>query len=137
MGWTIIAPGDRTRTGALAEQGVSEGDISELRILSLVVSIVEPSDADLNFLDTVEVWISADGLDDVRVASKEALPEATTELDVDLDDVDLAPYVLGQGLVVSTLATGEPPTERTTVLTTIEVEVGVTARGAWSQLSGL
>jgi hypothetical protein len=121
---------------ALAEAGVEEGDLSHLTILEMSFAVLEPADADLDFLQAVEVWLSTDALGDVQIASEDPLPSGVTEFPADVTDADLAPYVLGDGLTVSTFATGTPPVQDTTIRTTITVEVGVTARGAWSQLTG-
>jgi hypothetical protein len=121
---------------ALEEAGVEKGDLSHLRIVGLSFEVVEPADADFDFLQAVEVWLSADGLDDVQIASEDPLPVDATELPIEPSDVDLAPYVLGEGLVVSTFATGQPPLVDTVIRTTVAVEIGVTAKGAWSQITG-
>lgn len=121
---------------ALAEAGVGPGDLSHMKIIGLTFSPVAPADADLDFLEAAEVWLSADGLDDVQIASAEASAEGATEIPVALVDVDLAPYVLADGLQVSTFGTGRPPVADTVVRTAITVEVGVTAGAAWSALTG-
>lgn len=122
---------------ALDEAGVAEGDLSQLRLLGLSFALVDPTeDNDLDFLESVEVWLSADGLDDVLIASKDPLPGDVTEVSLDVTDLDLAPYIVAEGLAVSTFATGRLPLEDTVVRTTVEVEIGVTAQGAWSQLTG-
>lgn len=121
---------------ALAEIGVEPNVLSHLTLTGLRFALVDPEEGRLDFLESVEVWISNDELGDVKIASEEALPLDQTELAIDVADVNLAPYVLGEGLRVSTFVFGRPPAEDTLVRTFLTVEVGVTAGGIWSQVTG-
>ncbi|MBT2162687.1 hypothetical protein [Zobellia barbeyronii] len=68
--------------------------IEEIKLTKLQLEITSPDDSDFSFLESLEVYISADGLDEIMIASKEVVDENVGDvLDVDVLDVDLKEYI--------------------------------------------
>lgn len=68
--------------------------IEEIKLTELILTITSPADADFSFLESLTVYISADGLEELKIASEEAVdPNAGNTLDVDVLDVDLKEYI--------------------------------------------
>lgn len=67
--------------------------IEEIKLTELQLVITLPSDADFSFLESIEVYISADGLEEIKIASKLDVPETPSTLDLEVSDVDLKEYI--------------------------------------------
>lgn len=64
--------------------------VEEIKLEKLTLKISIPSDADFSFLNSVSVFLSAEGLTEIKVAWKENIPANigdTLELDVTGDDL--------------------------------------------------
>jgi hypothetical protein len=78
-----------------------------------------------NFLDSLEIYANADGLDKKRVAIIEDVPQDKQRISLDTDSgVDLKPYV-EQGMRLEATAQGSVPDDTTSLeaIATIRVEV--------------
>lgn len=117
---------DVTVEQKLQDQGVSEGDLESVQLTVLRLQ-AEP---DLSFIDHMDVYVSADGMTDVLVASGDSFPEGQTTVDLDLADVDLADQVIAGGMAFRVDASGEAPVDDTDVKVKVEVLVTATAQGA-------
>lgn len=67
--------------------------IEEIKLTELQMVITSPTDADFSFLNSVEVYISAEGLDEIKIAEEDVDENAGSTLDVDVLDVDLKEYI--------------------------------------------
>ncbi|QCW98596.1 hypothetical protein FGM00_00100 [Aggregatimonas sangjinii] len=67
--------------------------IEEIKLTQLQLVITSPSDADFSFLESIEVYISADGLEEIKIASKLDVPETVSILDLEVSDADLKEYI--------------------------------------------
>ncbi len=67
--------------------------IEEIKLTKLELVLSSPSDADFSFLESVDVYISAEGLDEVKIASKTEVPEMISVLSLDVFDTDLKEYI--------------------------------------------
>lgn len=112
----------------LANQGIAPGDITEARLVELVLST--PDGEDLSFLTSVSFAISAPDLDTVRIAYGDEFPAGQTSVTLSLDDVDLAPYLVAESMSIGTEAEGELPEDDTTIEADIALDVTATAQGA-------
>jgi hypothetical protein len=65
------------------------------KLQELTISALNPEDQSFNFLKKIEVYIKADGLDEVKIAEKQVIPEDIgNELDLDVNkDQDLSEYI--------------------------------------------
>ncbi len=112
----------------LANQGVAPGDITEARLVELVLST--PDGEDLSFLTSVSFSISAPDLDTVRIAHADEFPPGQASVTFSLDDVDLTPYLVAESMSIGTDADGELPEDDTTIDAYIALDVTATAQGA-------
>ena len=118
----------------LANQGVEPGDIESVTLVEFSLEALDPSDADLEFLEELELHVEAEGLDRVRVAFQDSFPAGQAKVDFVLDEVDLAPYAVSESMTLTTDVTGRRPEDDTTVRAFVLFEVVGTVQGARSQL---
>lgn len=121
----------------LAGQGIAESDVTDAYLRQLTVSVVSPDSQDLSFLDEVELWVSAPGLPDARIAHGGPYPAGTMSADLELDGVDIAPYAFADGPSIGTIAGGQPPEADTTLRATASFEVGVSTNSIVSRLGAM
>lgn len=117
----------------LANQGVAEGDVSEVRLAQLTLST--PDAADLSFLTSISVYIESPGVEKVRIAHLEDFPAGVASVDLELDDVDIKDHVIAASLSITTDASGTAPSEDTTIEAFIAIDVEATAQGACNAAS--
>ncbi len=68
--------------------------IEEIKITALRLELSSPEGADFSFLESIEVYISAEGLDEVKIAWNDAVPtDAGSTLTLETSDVDLQEYI--------------------------------------------
>lgn len=67
--------------------------IEEIKLTELQMVITSPTDADFSFLDSIEVYISAEGLDEIKIAEEKVEENVGKTLDVDVLDIDLKEYI--------------------------------------------
>lgn len=112
----------------LANQGVSDGDIASVYVVEL--SLSTPDGPDLAFLDTLEIYASAPGLDTVRIAHLDDFPAGAMAVTMELDGVDLTGFVVADSMTITTNATGTLPEDDTTIDVFMAIDVEATAAGA-------
>lgn len=132
LSFTGLDEMDVSVSQALADQGVEEGDLQSVRFTTLRLS-AEP---DLSFLENIEIYVSADGVDEVRVASQDDFPEGRSSVDLVLDDVDLVDAVVAGGMRFRVDATGSAPTEDTEITADVVLTITATAGGACRAAGG-
>ncbi|MBR9860275.1 hypothetical protein GYB22_05920 [bacterium] len=67
--------------------------VEEAYLEYLKLSIQDPPTETFSFLNDVYLYISADGLDEVLFASKEDIESTAQEIDLDVNDINFAPYI--------------------------------------------
>lgn len=125
---------DLTEADELANQGVEPGDIRSVRLTSFTMAAIDPAGADLAFLESMELLVSAPDLPEILVASLADFPEGVSDVTFDLEDVDLTEYVVSESMTIGTAVTGRRPNEDTTVQAAFRLRVGVTGQGVLGQL---
>ena len=127
---------DITDSQELANQGVQPGDITDVYFKAFTLTATAPGGADLSFIDSLEFYVEADGLDRVLVASQDDFPAGQASVDLNLENVDLTAYVVSESMDLTTEVRGGRPPADTTVLAEFAIDVGATAQGACNQLNG-
>jgi hypothetical protein len=64
----------------------------------------EPSNSDFDFLKSIEIYIDADGLDEVKIAYLDEVPLGATKLDMKLTNTKLDEYIKGDTYTIKTRA---------------------------------
>ncbi len=68
--------------------------IEEITLTTLDLSINSPAEGDFGFLESIEIFLSADSLDEVRIAWNDAVPaDAGKTLELETSDEDLQEYI--------------------------------------------
>jgi hypothetical protein len=114
----------------LQNQGVQPGDISSARFEQFTLTVTAPSGGDLSFLESIDFYVEAPGLDRILFASGTDFPAGVASVDLDLEDVDLVDYVVSDSMTITTEANGHQPEADTTVEARFVMDVGVTGQGA-------
>lgn len=131
FGFSDFVSFDISQTDEFQNQGVTKDQIDSVRMTKLHLEVVDPpSGQDLSFIDTLEFFVEADGLERKRVASGTDFPEGATAVDLMIDDVELKPYAVAPSMDITTEATGHRPANDTTVEGTVELLVDVNIAGA-------
>lgn len=130
LGFSGFTEMDISQSSELKNQGVQQGDIETAMVTRFTLEVVDPSDADLSFISSLEIWVDAPDLDPVMVASQTDFPSGVASVDFVLEDVDLADYVVSDSMSIMTEASGSVPSDKVTIKATADFEIGVTAQGA-------
>lgn len=94
--FNIATPQIKTNSTEVFEINDTRKDrIEEILLEQLTLNIVDPADADFSFLKSIEIYIAAEGLEEVLVAWRYDIensvgPSLTLETSVD----DLTPYII-------------------------------------------
>lgn len=68
--------------------------IEEIKLTRLELSINSPGEADFSFLNSIEVFLSAEGLDEIKIAYLNEVQENVGNgLSLDTSDIDLKEYI--------------------------------------------
>ena len=90
----VLTPDVETNSESRFESNDTRKDlIEEIKLTKLQLVITSPSGADFSFLESIEVFISADGLDELKIASKVEVPQDVTTLDLEVSDADLKEFI--------------------------------------------
>jgi len=130
LGFSSFTAMDITSAEELQNQGVEPGDIKDVRLISFELEAIDPSNADLAFIESMSVDVEAPGLDQIQIASASDFPPGVGLVEFDIDDVDLTEYVVSESMTLTTDVSGNQPPEDTTVEARYLLEVGVTLQGA-------
>lgn len=133
IGFSDFVSMDLTESQELQNQGVEPGDIQEVYLRELSLTVKSPDGGDLSFFNSMEVYVEGPGLPKQLVAWQDTFPEGEGKVSFELEDVDLTDYVVSESMTLSTEVDAHRPEETTEIKATFSVEVGVTAQGACNQ----
>ena len=72
----------------------AEDLIEKIKLGSLKLTLTSPSDADFSFLQSVKIYISAEGLSEEKIAWKESIPESIGKtIELETSTVNLKEYI--------------------------------------------
>lgn len=88
-------PGGSEISRRIENKGVKPSDVKTARLSKGALRVVAPEDGDLSYLESLELFVEADGLEKKRVASadRQVFEGKPARVDLVLDDVELQPYV--------------------------------------------
>jgi hypothetical protein len=98
--------------------------IQSARAKKITLTVTSPAGRDLSFLSSAALSISATGQPSKQFAHLSPFPAATSA-DLQLDDVELAPYLKADSFSITTDVTGTP--QRQDVSLRADLDLGVTA----------
>lgn len=92
--FNIYTPDITTNSESTFESNNTHKDLIEsISLKTMTMSISNPAGDDFSFLKSIEIYISADGLSDVKIAWKDDISDNTTELNLETSSTDLKDYV--------------------------------------------
>lgn len=107
---------------------IQPGDIAEAHADELSLSMLQAT-GDLSFLDSIEIYVEAPDMDPVLVASGSDQLLGRGPVELDLEDVDLAPFIETGSPTFPAMTSGEAPTQDTTLQLEWTMTLGITAQG--------
>lgn len=110
-------------------QGVTKDDVESARLKSLTVRILGPDDVDFGFLDSLEFFARA-GDQEVRMARKDGIAQLGLKppnpvLALDVENVDLQPYVTAPSMSIIVRGKGRVPEQDVRLQAAVLLEVGL------------
>lgn len=67
--------------------------IEEILLTELDLTITSPSNADFSFLKSINIYLNADELNEIKIAWKESIPTDATVINLDVTNADLKEYI--------------------------------------------
>ncbi len=118
-------------------QGVTRDDVDSVKITRLTLRITAPNDQDFRFLESLQFFAEANG-QKVLVAEKHGIDKLglvapNPVLEMEVKDVELAPFVTAPAMSLTTEGTGRQPAKDTTIEAVVDLRVDVSA-GALGRL---
>lgn len=92
--FNILTPDIVTNSESTFEVNDTRKDLVEKIVLTtLSLTVTSPSNTDFSFLNSINVYISADGLNEVKIAWKANIPSGVSTITLDVTGVDLKEYI--------------------------------------------
>jgi hypothetical protein len=92
--FNILTPDVETNSASTFSTKKTRKDlVDEIKLTKLELTIKSPASEDFSFLKSISVYISAAGLPEVKIASKDIVPENATVLSLDVAGTDLKEYI--------------------------------------------
>lgn len=96
--------------------------IDQITLKKFELSLNSPATGNFNFLKTIEIYISAEGLDDVKIASLGDIPNnAAKSLQLTVDSVNLKQFILKDKFGLKVKATTDE-----TIMSDYKIDVNTT-----------
>ena len=73
--------------------------IEEIKLKELTLKVKTPEDGNFDFVNSIELFINAEGLEETKIASASDIQKGTNEINLTVEDVDLTPYITGNEIV--------------------------------------
>ena len=112
-------------------QGVESAWIESVKLTGLNLTITSPQGEDFSFLESVSLYMDADGEDEILIADKIPVPEgAGTSIQLDVTGEDLYPYISKSSFSLRTsITTDETMTQSVDFRADMVFEVKATIPG--------
>lgn len=93
--FNLFTPAIETNSESTFEVNDTRKDLVEsIQLTALTLTITEPGNGNFNFLESIEVYISADGLEETKVAWKNSVPaNSANELSLETTELNLEAYI--------------------------------------------
>lgn len=95
-----------------ASNGVSKDDVKSIRMKMMQYTIVEPADANFNFVGYIKISVLIPGELEQEVASRYSVPDSMSTLALDIPDKDLARYVMRDSLEMKAVVNLDQPMQQ-------------------------
>ena len=94
--FNIVTPSIKTNSTEIFEINDSRKNlVEEIQLKKLTLNLIDPADADFSFLESIEIYITAEGLEEVLVAWKYDIEDSVGSLLIlETSGDDLAPFIV-------------------------------------------
>jgi len=114
FGFGDFANVELSSTDEFENNDVRREQVTSARLTALTLTIAAPQGADFDWLDEIAFSVSSDDQPTVEVASGSIADDAVAAT-LDLEDVELAPWVRAPSFAITTDVTARRPPQDTTV----------------------
>jgi len=107
-----------------ADENTAEALIEDVFLSKLTIS--NKSGGNLDFLNSIDMYIKATGLSDVKVAFKTQIPKGATAVDLDVTKNDIKQFIFKDNIqfrIVANVTTGNPDEQK------LKMDEAITVRG--------
>lgn len=92
--FSIPTPNITTNSESVFESNNTSKDLIEEAVLEVMtLKVTNPSDGNFNFLESLKVYIKADGLSEILIASKTTIEEGIALIELDSEGQNLEEYI--------------------------------------------
>lgn len=92
--FNILTPDVETNSESTFEVNDTRKDlVEEIKLTTLTLTLTSPSNADFSFLKSVNIYISAEGITEAKIAWKDNVPSDISVLNLEVTGVDLKEYI--------------------------------------------
>jgi hypothetical protein len=111
---------DFNSTQDFRNNGVTEDDVKSVRLKRALLRIVSPSDANFDWLGSLRFSVEANGEQKKVIAFKDGIDKLGLaapfpQLEFELGDVELQPYIVAPAMSITTEGTGRTPPRDVTI----------------------
>lgn len=82
----------------LSSNETSTDLVDDIKLAVMNINAKEPQGSNLDFLKSVQVFISVDGLDEIEIASSNDIPDGLTTLELSVSSVNLKDYITKENI---------------------------------------
>ena len=98
--------------------------VKDVTLDKLTLSITEPEGENFDFLSKIEIYISSEGNDEVRIAYLETIPKGAEEITLESTNAQLDKHIKGDSYSIRTKATlSEPVAQDTNIKANMRFKV--------------
>ncbi len=133
LGFAALSDMQLSNSTEMQNQGVKPNQIDTIKLKMLRMRVVKPpSGQDLSFFKSIEFFAESSGLEKKLVAKGGPFAANQSQVDLQLLEVDLKPYVTAPNMSLTTKVDGHSPPQDTTVEATVTLRVDVNVTGTIS-----
>ncbi len=115
---------DVTQSQEFQNTGASRQHIQRASVSVLALTVLSPANQDFNFIEEIAFFAEAPGQPRQRIARK-VVPRGVRHFDLDLDGIDLTPYVKAESMRITTEVKGRRPASDTRLQVHMGLSMGV------------
>lgn len=123
LGFDSFSSFDISESQEFKNQNTNKNLIKEAKLKSITMTITGPDSQNFDFLEELSFFVEAPGQTRKRIATK-TVPRGVKTFSLDLDNVDLTPYVKAESLKITTEAKGKRPENDTTIKAEVVITIG-------------
>ena len=121
---------DITQSQRFQNEGYTKDQIDSVRLAGFQLRVESPESGNFDFLESISFFVEAEGQPRVKIAEFDPIPDGKKELDLQIEDVELRPYIVAPSVTITTSASGLRPEEETKVIADLVFNVDINVSGA-------